>query len=484
MSRSPDYDIEAADLVARTLRAVAADTDVAGRDDVAVPIGGLPAPVDLATRRSRRLRRTVLASAAAAAVLVAGVVWVGHDPSRPSNTSAIGAPVDGTGLAPAEIVPDHIPDGLEPLPGLHMDQGVLYNTQAFLLEPPEGGQLLTVVVTPPDGALPTADDLSRMADALSMMTGTETGRSYLTAAPNGEPVGYVTLPIGDVGENVVAMVHDELVAQGIGVERFAVDSGWVVRDVDVSWVPGVAPTVGRRYSDVGRNLDVYAAFGDIASARDTVPLMHDAAPYPVEGNMGWQTTTAEGDTVVVWQAAPGTIAAVVAGEAVADQVPAVIESMPVPRPTPGDHPDWHLVGRSEDGDVPWVVEAGQFLPGIAERPCMNLWVAGQVPLGSCSLAQMPTSYSDQFSTLTQVDDDVSVVFGLFAPAVASVATDAPGAEHATVEAQPFDPGDPMSLRYAVMIVHGGKEQPQTFRFLDAQGEVLDTRTLNLNEVGG
>jgi len=35
-----------------------------------------------------------------------------------------------------------------------------------------------------------------------------------------------------------------------------------------------------------------------------------------------------------------------------------------------------------------------------------------------------------------------------------------------------------------MIVHGGKEQPQTFRFLDAQGEVLDTRALNLNEVGG
>lgn len=35
-----------------------------------------------------------------------------------------------------------------------------------------------------------------------------------------------------------------------------------------------------------------------------------------------------------------------------------------------------------------------------------------------------------------------------------------------------------------MIVHGGEEEPQTFRFLDAGGEVLETRSLNLNEVGG
>jgi hypothetical protein len=484
MSRSPDYDIEAADLVARTLRAVAADTRVADRDEAAVPIASLPAPVDLTARRSRPRTRVLMAGAAAAAVLVAALVWVGHDPPGPSDTTDLGRPVEGTGLAPTEIRPGHIPAGLEPLPGLQTDSGVLYTTQAFLLEPPEGGQLLTVVVTPPDGALPTADELSHMVDALSTMTGTESGRSRAADAPDGESVGYITLPIGEVDEVLVRTVHDELVAEGIGVERFAVDSGWIVRDVDVSWMPGVAPTVMRRYADVGRNLDVYTVFGDIGSARDTTPLMHDATPYPVNGNMGWQTTTAEGDTVVVWQAAPGTVAAVVASEAVADQVPAVIESMPAPEPTPGEHPNWRLVDRSADGDVPWVVEVGDFVPGIAERPCMSLWVAGQVPVQACTLSQMPTAYTDTFSAVTHVDDDVTVVFGLFAPAVASVETDASGAEHAQVEARPIDPDDPFSLRYALLTIHGGREAPQTFRFLDAQGEVLDTRSLNLNEVGG
>jgi hypothetical protein len=68
--------------------------------------------------------------------------------------------------------------------------------------------------------------------------------------------------------------------------------------------------------------------------------------------------------------------------------------------------------------------------------------------------------------------------------VASVSTDAPGAEQSSVDAVPLDPDDPNSLRYVVLIVHGGREEPQTFRFLGAGGELLDSRAIDLNEVGG
>jgi hypothetical protein len=42
----------------------------------------------------------------------------------------------------------------------------------------------------------------------------------------------------------------------------------------------------------------------------------------------------------------------------------------------------------------------------------------------------------------------------------------------------------MSLRYAVMIVHGVRDEPLTFRLLDARGEVLDTRCFSPYEFGG
>ncbi len=287
MSPSLDYDTEAADLVARTLRAVAADTDVADRDEAAVPIASMPAPVDLGARRSRRLPRTLVATAAAAAVLVAALVWAGRDPSAPSGTPDLGTATDstvpdgaatpGTDLTPAEIVPGYTA-GLAARPDPLTSTGVLHLAQAYLMEPPGGGEILSVVVTWPDGYVPNDGEVGRVATALAMMTGTEaTTRS--TAVP-GEIAGYVTLPIGDVDPALVETVHEVLIEEGVGVQRFARDSGWGVQDVDVSWVPGVAPTVGRRYGDGEASLDVYTAFGDIAGAEDMTRRAGGRHPLP------------------------------------------------------------------------------------------------------------------------------------------------------------------------------------------------------------
>jgi hypothetical protein len=102
---------------------------------------------------------------------------------------------------------------------------------------------------------------------------------------------------------------------------------------------------------------------------------------------------------------------------------------------------------------------------------------------SCGL-EVPTDTNLYgFGAATQVDE-ATVIYGLMAPTVATVETDATGAEHPSVEALPLDPDDPAGLRYVVMIIHGGRDEPQTFRFLGADGQVLETRSVDLNEVGG
>jgi hypothetical protein len=493
MSRSPDYDIEAADLVARTLRAVAADTDVADRHEAAAPTASLPSPIDLRARRARRLRRTVAATAAAAAVLVAALVWAGRDPSGEPDTPDLGTSPQGLDGAPTPLAPGEVPEGLEAVDDAVPVNGVPYFPQAFVLEPEAGGEILTAVINWPDGGPATAAELDHIVQALATVTGADQGPAMITA-PDGESGGYLTLPLGDVDEATVAQVHDVLVAEGIGVQRFAVDSGWTETPVDISWVPGIAPAMVQSFSDGGAGgFDLYTASGDLASAGSITALLDGATPYPVDGSMGWQATLPSRDTVVVWQVAPGTVGAVVAGEGSAADISAVIESIPAPAPALGEHPNVRLVGRSGEGsDVAWAVEAADYIPdpisghipGPEERPCMSLWVAGRVSLRSCGLSLPVESHFNSFGAVTQVDDDVTVVFGEVAPTVASVSTDAPGAEQSSVDAVPLDPDDPNSLRYVVLIVHGGREEPQTFRFLGAGGELLDSRAIDLNEVGG
>jgi hypothetical protein len=301
--------------------------------------------------------------------------------------------------------------------------------------------------------------------------------------------GYLTLPLGDVDESVVTEVHQALVPPGPGIDRFDVP-GWPSLPTDVSWVPGLAPTVVRHYSDGdAATVDLYSVAGDIGGAMAMVALLPEATPYPVSGAMGWQAPLSDGQTLFVWQAAPGTVGMIVASEAAEPDVGAMIGSIPAPAPVGGEHPNARLVGRSAEGDVPWVVEALDYLPtggpsAADNRDCVGLWVGGQAPMTSCGTEIPPElSYFRNFSAVTQVGDD-TVVFAEVAPAVAAVGTDAPGAEHATVETQPIDPTRPDSLRYAVLIVHGDRDEPQTFRLLGAGGEELYTTEFDLNEVGG
>jgi hypothetical protein len=488
MTRSPDYDIEAADLVARTLRAVAVDTGVAEHGETSVPVAGLPAPIHLGAHRRRRVRRTVAATAAAAAVLVAALVWAGRnlsDPSGPTTTGDLSPADQGPDGAPTELVPG-VERGLTPEREPLHSTGMLYVTQARILGPSLGERILAAVITWPDGQQPTTDELSRIGQELVGVFG-DHGPVHTTAV-DGQSAGYLTMPLDPVDDNLVADVNAALAEEGIGIEQYAADAGWPDLPADISWMPGVAPTIGRRYSDGGpAHLDLYTTAGDIGPAMAMVAMLPDARPYPVGAGMGWQAPLADGGTLLVWQAGPGTVGTIVASEAAAADVGAVVESIPTPAPAPGEHPNARPVGQSDEGsDVPWVVEAIDYLspyggpPGADDRACLGLWVAGQVPVTDCGGEVPPEGYS---LTVAQVDD-ATVVFAEVAPTVAAVATDAPGAEQATVETQPADPANPDGLRYAVLIVRGGRDEPQTFRLLGAGGEELSRTERDLNEVGG
>ena len=494
MTRTTDYDIEAADLVARSLRAVARDTDVAERPGEALPVACMPAPIPLGTHRHRRTRRTVAATAAAAAVLLAALVWAGRNPSNPSDPTTTGdtGPADqGSEELPPELVPGNT-GAMATEPGAVFSSPARYFAQARILEPPAGGRILTAVVNWPDGQPADRAVLSNIVQTLTVVVGGDKDRAQITPTVGGS-AGYLTLPLDDVDESVVLEVHNALVSDGVGVAEYGADDGWASLPADISWVPGVSPTVARHYSDGDvATVDLSSVAADIGPATAMVALLPDARPYPVGGGMGWQAPVPDGQTLFVWQAAPGTVGLIVASEAALADVGAMIESIPAPDPALGEHPNARLVGRSDEGsDVLWAVELADYLPSdgppaVDEGPCMSLWVDGQVVGPTCGVEVPPPSAVVPFSVfgpVAHLDGDATVVFGLLSPAVTTVTIDPIYGVELSVDTQPVDPADPDGLRYVVMIVHGGRDVPQIFRFRAGNRE-LSTTEIDLSVVGG
>jgi hypothetical protein len=119
-----------------------------------------------------------------------------------------------------------------------------------------------------------------------------------------------------------------------------------------------------------------------------------------------------------------TVGLVVASEAALADVGAMIESIPAPDPALGEHPTPRLAGRSDEGsDVLWAVELADYLPSdgppaVDERPCVSLWVDGQVVGPTCGVEVPPPSAVVPFSVfgpVAHVDGDATVVFGLLSP---------------------------------------------------------------------
>ena len=499
MSRSPDYDIEAADLVARTLRAVAADTKVAGHPTLPSDlVPDLPASVTHPGGRRRRVRTTVAVMAAAATVVAGVLVWSNRDMPGAERPPDLGTtPSAENPSAPPELVPGRLPDGLVAVDDAASTQpSVMYATQAMVLER-DGGHVLSAVITWPDGGPAVTAEVDLVAQAVGRLAGVDSGRARIEAPP-GEVSGYLTMPLDEaVPDEDVRALHELLTSEGLSrVQDFARTSpGWTVRDADLGWVPGVAPTTVRSYTDGGgRRLDLYAVAGDLPTAGVVTALLPDAHPYPVGGLMGWRVSTCDPtgcangpEEVTVWQAAPGTVGAIVADQVTDADVPATIDSLPAPEPTPGEHPNVRRGSRSEPGDVPWLVELADFVPGLGAGPCVDLWVAGQATGATCGL-EVPAPGAEPpfflFGPVAHLDGDATVVFGLVAPAVTRVTIDPVYGVSLSVETQPLDPADPDGLRSAVMIVHGGRNVPQIFRFRGARNVELFSSEIDLNVVGG
>jgi hypothetical protein len=333
MTRSPDYDSEAADLVARTLRAVALDTDVALRDEAPVPVASLPAPIDLGAHRHRRVTRTVAATAAAAAVLVAALVWAGRNPSDPSGPAVTGdlgttpgtdAPEGDLGpiVPPLRLVSP--PAGFVEDPQGNVDWTPPVVSYATLLRR-DGDAVVAAVVNWPDGEPAAEDELDVLVQSLARVTGA-TGTVRTTLVP-AESAAYITLPLDDVDPEAVIQIEDAMVPEGPGP---AADfpPGWTTEPVVLDWVPDASPTTAARFTGPGdRQLDLYTVAAAVSDLADVPALVPGAEPFLVGDLAGWQATVGS-ESVFVWQAAPGIVGVVITDEATAAEVPGMVASMP------------------------------------------------------------------------------------------------------------------------------------------------------------
>ena len=189
----------------------------------------------------------------------------------------------------------------------------------------------------------------------------------------------------------------------------------------------------------------------------------------------------------MWQMAAGRLGAIVDDGLPADEVRAIAESVlpaaPAPAAVPG--PLVRVAGRSPAGAEPrWVVEWASWLPGMEESPCYTVWVEGEVVGPGCGLTPAGPSAFRSIGAVARVAG-TTVVFGELAANVVTVATDAPGAAEPSTATQPLDPQDPAGNRFFVAFVHGdGGGDRSTWTLLDASGQVVDMRAIDLTAIGG
>jgi hypothetical protein len=481
MSRTTSYDAEAAELVSRTLAAVAAaagsgaadrDLEDDEGDGAVVPlVASLITPGRPGGRR-RTVRAAIGLSAAAAAAITGVLVWrdgpdVTTGPARTDEVSPV----------PAWLPPGVDEDG-EPLPttgetGLAVD--------AAVLGAPGGGEVLVAAVSHEDGSPTRPYEAHWILGRLAGMFGVSDDEAVVRSADADQPA-IVAVPRGEVSDADVDLAVTHGSTSVFGSSGPPAD-GWTRRMVPVGWAPGLAPTVGQSFSsdDGSTSVEIILVAGELPREGDLGALLGPIEPREIGDVAGWRRPLQDsGQEMLVWQEAPGTIGIVVAGGVPPEDVVRVAASVDADTPpsADGDGGGVRVVGGSNEGsDVAYRIEWADTLPDEALRPCVTLIVEDESSSSRCGIDHPDQTFLS-FGPAAVVDG-VDVYWGIVGPSVTTVELELSGGRQPVVaEALPLDRGDPDSMRYVVMTAPHTDVGSATARFLGPERQVLDTETID------
>jgi hypothetical protein len=483
-----DYDAAAAELVVRTLRAVADATPVASKsidfDAMVVPLA--QADLDRPTRRRRRARWLVGITAAAAAAVVVAVVWARDDErvqTSPSDGAIAADPPPSTRMAPGWL-----PEGFsaEPTEITRSPSLGMRVEGALLRSPASGAEIVAVSIESGheegDANLAMGQRIERVRMAVEGVFRPADGRHIVTDAAG--PRGAVAMARDGASPAGANAVVARLLEGMAPVDATA--DGWTATPLRLDWLPGIAPqVVTTHWSDDGMSAVAVTTLGGQLPGPDVIEsLLADVEPTQLRGLPAW-TFAPEGsdDTILLWQEAPGLVVTVTGGLS-PDQLRRVAEGLVAADGPPGgleSRPT--VIDEGTIAGLDYRVErsAGE---GTGVSDCVTLILADQaVSEPACTRTREPRTYATSLEPVAHVDD-ITLVWGLMPPEVQTVTAN--DSSSSSAETLAVDRSDPDSARYVLVPVARDGPSRLTFTLRDRNWQSMGTFTpgFSLDDLAG
>jgi hypothetical protein len=147
-----------------------------------------------------------------------------------------------------------------------------------------------------------------------------------------------------------------------------------------------------------------------------------------------------------------------------------------------DFDETRTVARSEPGTTPvYAIELARGVPftlpdGEERVDCLDFVVEYHRAGSQCDITVTPDAPTVFLGPVARTDEDVTVL-GIFGPSVATVFSDGPPR---VAFARPLVPGDPGSLRYALITLPRRPDHEALVRLFDSDDVELRTESVDLD----
>jgi hypothetical protein len=480
-----DYDAATADLVVRTLRAIAEATPIDTKSIDFDPVVVVPARADIdsSVHGHRRVRWLVGLAATAAAALVVAVVWARHDgrvETSPSDGAIATDPPPSTRMAPGWL-----PRGFSAEPTeITRSRGLGMSIEGALLRSPASGAEIVAVSIESgheDGgaSIVMGRRVQRVEQAVEGVFRPPTGDHIVTGSAG--PRGAVAMARGGASPAGANAVVARLLEGVAPVEATA--EGWKATPLPLDWLPGIAPEVvtGHQRDDGMSGVAVTTVSGQLPGPDLIESLLADVEQTQLRGLPAW-TFAPEGsdDTMLLWQQGPGLVVTVTGGLS-PDELTQVAEGLVAVNDGPsGSAARPHVVAEGTIEGLDYRVErsAGE---GTAVGACVTLVLEDEAASGpACTRTGEVRTYVTSFEPVARVDD-ITLFWGLVPPEVQTVTAD--DSASSSAETTAVDPSDTDSARYVLIPVAWDGEARVTFTLRDRDGRSAGAYTGHFSFAG-